>query len=155
PKAVEIAQLNLLLQISERKHRLPELQKNIKIGNSLIDDSNVNNRAFKWEEEFPDIIKEGGFDIVIGNPPYGADLTSNELDYLDTNYLTNSKKNYDTYPLFIEMANSVLLGSGYFSYIVPDTFLIKNDFKPFRDFLLSRFQIKKWFGPLIVDRIGL
>ncbi len=145
PKAVEIAQLNLLLQISERKHRLPELQRNIKIGNSLIDDSAVSDRAFKWEEEFPEIMREGGFDIVIGNPPYGADLTSAELDYLNVNYLTNSKKNYDTYPLFMERANSVLLRGGYFSFIVPDTFLRKNDFRPFRDFLLSRFQIKKIF----------
>ncbi len=145
PKAVEIAQLNLLLQISERKRRLPLLQNNIKIGNSLIDDPKISNRAFKWEEEFPEIMKDGGFDIVIGNPPYGADLKSAELDYLDINYLTNSKRNYDTYPLFVERANSVLLGGGYFSFIVPDTFLRKNNFRPFRDFLLSRFKIKKIF----------
>ena len=70
PKAVEIAQLNLLLQISERKQRLPILQNNIKVGNSLIDDPSISDRAFKWEEEFPEIIDKGGFDIVIGNPPY-------------------------------------------------------------------------------------
>lgn len=70
PKAVEIAQLNLLLQISESKQKLPLLQNNIKVGNSLIDDPSVSERAFKWEEEFPEIMKEGGFDIVIGNPPY-------------------------------------------------------------------------------------
>jgi type I restriction-modification system DNA methylase subunit len=145
PKAVEIAQLNLLLQISERKHRLPLLQNNIKVGNSLIDDPFISDRAFKWEEEFPEIMKDGGFDIVIGNPPYGADLTSKELDFLDNNYLTSSKKNYDTYPLFMERANSILLKDGYFSFIIPDTFLRKNDFLPFRNFLLSRFQIKKIF----------
>ncbi len=70
PKAVEIAQLNLLLQISERKQKLPILQNNIKVGNSLIDDPSISDRAFKWEEEFPEKMKEGGFDIVIGNPPY-------------------------------------------------------------------------------------
>ena len=145
PKAVEIAQLNLLLQISEKKQRLPLLQNNIKVGNSLIDDPSISDRAFKWEEEFPEIMKEGGFDVVIGNPPYGADLTNAELDYLSINYLTNSKKNYDTYPLFMERANSLLLKGGYFSFIVPDTFLRKSDFRPFRDFLLSRFQIKKIF----------
>ena len=70
PKAVEIAQLNLLLQISERKQKLPLLQDNIKNGNSLIDDPSVSDKAFKWEEEFPEIMKGGGFDVVIGNPPY-------------------------------------------------------------------------------------
>ena len=59
PKAVEIAQLNLLLQISERKHRLPLLQNNIKVGNSLIDDPSISDRAFKWESEFPEIMKDG------------------------------------------------------------------------------------------------
>ncbi len=57
PKAVEIAQLNLLLQILEKKQRLPLLQNNIKVGNSLIDDPSISDRAFKWEEEFPEIMK--------------------------------------------------------------------------------------------------
>lgn len=142
-KAVEIAQLNLLLQISERKHKLPLLQHNIKIGNSLISDKEVNERSFNWGAEFPEIMHSGGFDIVIGNPPYGADLTEVELDYLENNYLTSSKKNYDTYPLFMEKACNLLSEGGYFSFIVPDTFLRKNDFKPLREFLLSKFQIKK------------
>src|SRR3989339_226407 len=71
PKAVEIAQLNLLLKAAEKKHRLPTLQENIKVGNSLIDDPAIaGNRAFKWEEQFNEIIADGGFDVVIGNPPY-------------------------------------------------------------------------------------
>ena len=74
PKAVEIAQLNLLLKAAEKKHRLPTLQENIKVGNSLIDDSAVSSRAFKWEEQFKEIIANGGFDVVVGNPPWGADI---------------------------------------------------------------------------------
>ncbi len=70
-KAVEIAQLNLLLKITEKRKRLPTLQKNIKNGNSLIDDPKIaSDKAFRWYEEFADIMKEGGFDIIIGNPPY-------------------------------------------------------------------------------------
>ena len=67
-QAVEIAQLNLLLKIAEKGQRLPLLRQNIKCGNSLIDDPTiVGQKAFKWEEEFPEITKEGGFDVVIGN----------------------------------------------------------------------------------------
>jgi len=92
-KAVEIAQLNLLLQISERKHRLPLLQNNIKVGNSLIDDPSVSERAFKWEDEFPEIMKEGGFDIVIGNPPYVRiqNLNKQEVEYFNKNYYSPEK----------------------------------------------------------------
>jgi len=62
------------LQISEKGEKLPLLQNNIKVGNSLIDDPSVSDKTFKWEEEFPEIMKEGGFDIIIGNPPYGKGI---------------------------------------------------------------------------------
>jgi len=69
-QAVEITRLNLLLKIAEKRQRLPLLRQNIKCGNSLIGDEEVEgDKAFKWEREFEQIMK-GGFDIVIGNPPY-------------------------------------------------------------------------------------
>ena len=144
PKAVEIAQLNLLLQISERKQRLPLLQGNIKIGNSLIDDSTVSNGAFKWEEEFPEIMKNGGFDIVIGNPPYGAFLGRNEIQYLRSN-----KKNMNifgkinTYRLFVEKAEQLLKEQGNLGYIIPNTWLSDRDSFPLRKLLLTRFKEAK------------
>lgn len=124
PKAVEIAQLNLLLQISERKRRLPLLQNNIKIGNSLIDDPKVSNRAFKWEEEFPGIIKNGGFDIVIGNPPYVRiqNLAENEIEYYNKAF-KSAFKNYDIYLLFVEKSLKSLTFNGELGFIVPSKFV--------------------------------
>src|SRR3989344_1183139 len=76
-KAIELAQLNLLLKLLEdetretRKRILPNMKDNIKCGNSLIDDSAVaGDKAFKWEAQFPEAFRKGGFDVVIGNPPY-------------------------------------------------------------------------------------
>src|SRR3989339_2191877 len=105
PKAVEIAQLNLLLKTAEKKHRLPTLQENIKVGNSLIDDPVVaGDRAFKWEEQFKDIMKDGGFDVVIGNPPYinNRNLPENEKSFFEKNYST-AYQQYDIYVLFYEL----------------------------------------------------
>ena len=144
PKAVEIAQLNLLLQISERKHRLPELQRNIKIGNSLIDDSSVSDRAFKWEREFPEIINEGGFDIVIGNPPYGALLGKNEIQYLKS--IKNSINLFgkiNTYRLFIEKSEGLLKEHGYLGVIIPNTWLSDRDSFPLRRLIFSHFEEAK------------
>ena len=144
PKAVEIAQLNLLLQISERKRRLPLLQNNIKIGNSLIDDPKVSNRAFKWEEEFPEIMKDGGFDIVIGNPPYGALLGKNEIKYLRVN-----NKNMhifgkiNTYRLFILKSEELLKKQGYLGVIVPNTWLSDRDSFPLRRLIITHFEEAK------------
>ncbi|MGQ9628647.1 MAG: Eco57I restriction-modification methylase domain-containing protein, partial [Anaerolineae bacterium] len=78
-QAVEIAQLNLLLKALNQKGRLPELE-NIRQGNSLISgteeelrnyfgESWQDKRPFNWEEEFPEAMERGGFDVIVGNPP--------------------------------------------------------------------------------------
>ena len=122
PKAVEIAQLNLLLQVSERKHRLPILQNNIKVGNSLVNDPNVSDKAFKWVEEFPEIMNNGGFDVVIGNPPYVNVylMDEDEREYFnDSHEYQTTHLKYDLYTLFIEKGIKVLKENGYLGYIVP------------------------------------
>lgn len=141
-KAVEITQLNLLLWAAEAKHRLPSLQKNIKCGNSLIDDDAiVGDKAFRWEEQFAAIIKDGGFDIIIGNPPYGADLKEEELKFLEK-FKTSSIRNYDTYIFFIENAIKLLKEDGFFGFIVPDTFLRKSDLLALREVILANFKVR-------------
>lgn len=147
PKAVEIAQLNLLLKATEKKHRLPTLQENIKVGNSLIDDSNVaGNRAFKWEEQFKEIMQNGGFDVVIGNPPYvNVYLLSrnvNEMKYYQSNYFSAYKK-FDLYVLFIEKAIKLLRNGGFFSFIVPDKFLSQPYGQRLRKFILENCTVVK------------
>ena len=136
PKAVEIAQLNLLLQISERKQKLPLLQSNIKVGNSLIDDPVVSDRAFKWEEEFPETMRNGGFDIVIGNPPYIRiqNLDRTEVEYFNENYYS-PEKNYDIYILFIERGYNLLTKNGRLGFILPHKFIEGENGKKIRRFI--------------------
>ncbi|MEM0134928.1 MAG: N-6 DNA methylase [Thermoplasmatales archaeon] len=134
PKAVEIAQLNLLLQISERKQKLPILQNNIKIGNSLIDDPSVSDRAFKWEEEFPKIMNNGGFDIVIGNPPYGADFYKESIQYLKVKFDTDNTGNSASY--FIYSSITLLKSNGKFGMIVPKQLTYVTSWKGTRSMLL-------------------
>jgi len=99
-KAVEITKLNLLLKASEKYRKLPsEVDLHIKHGNSLIDDNQIAGLdAFKWEEQFPDIIqfdKDGklksgyGFDIIIGNPPY---FTMQSVGKEIQNFFENSER---------------------------------------------------------------
>ncbi|MEK6982065.1 MAG: N-6 DNA methylase [Candidatus Micrarchaeota archaeon] len=153
-KAVEIAQLNLLLKAAETKHRLPDLRENIKCGNSLIEDQAVAGlRAFDWSKEFSKIIqfdengklKDGsGFDVIIGNPPYvrPENMPKNERRY----YLESKKYDkffgrFDLYILFIERALKLLKSGGYFSFIIPFSFLNQNYSKILREWILNDFKI--------------
>ncbi|MBR9677190.1 N-6 DNA methylase [Candidatus Woesearchaeota archaeon] len=140
PKAVEIAQLNLLLKAAEKKHRLPTLQENIKIGNSLIDDEEiVGNKAFKWEEQFKEIIEEGGFDVVIGNPPYIRiqTLDKNQVEYFNRKY-ESPTKNYDIYLLFIEKGFKLLKENGILGLILPHKFFQGESGEKIRKFISER-----------------
>mgnify|MGYP001626201576 CR=1 FL=1 len=136
PKAVEIAQLNLLLQISERKHRLPLLQNNIKVGNSLIDDPSISDRAFKWENEFPEIMKEGGFDIVIGNPPY-YNISSNDILKSTKEFSEVANGVVNSASLFMKKGKSLLKKSGFLGFIIPKSFLVVDSWEIIRDNILE------------------
>ncbi|HLD42914.1 MAG TPA: N-6 DNA methylase [Candidatus Nanoarchaeia archaeon] len=145
PKAVEIAQLNLLLKAAEKKHRLPTLQENIKVGNSLIDDSAIaGNRAFKWEEQFKDIIADGGFDVVIGNPPYveARQIGQKYVDFYRGNFKTAGNR-INTFSLFIEKSISLLSEHGLFGMIVHKNSIRSNDYIKLRQFVLDNCKILK------------
>ncbi|MEF2546526.1 DNA methyltransferase [Aurantimonas sp. E1-2-R+4] len=69
-ESAEITRLALWLKTARRKHRLAKLDHTIRAGNSLIDDAKAADRPFDWQTAFPEVFERGGFDIVIGNPPY-------------------------------------------------------------------------------------
>jgi len=143
-QAVEIAQLNLLLKIAEKGHRLPLLEQNIKCGNSLIDDENVaGDKAFKWEEEFKEIISSGGFDVVIGNPPYVPIemFSEKEKNHYFESYKSPYRK-FDTSMLFIEKAITLLKDGGYLGVIVPLTWQTGENYIRFREVIVSKCSIK-------------
>jgi type I restriction-modification system DNA methylase subunit len=143
-QAVEIAQLNLLLKIAERGQKLPLLQENIKCGNSLIDDPAIaGDKAFKWEQEFKEIMQEGGFDIVIGNPPYERSLHLEcEKGYYSKNFIS-AYGAYDILILFVEKAIKLLKERGYLGMIVSNKFLVSDYGKKLREFLLLNCRIIK------------
>ena len=143
-QAVEVAKLSLLLKVLEgiskeeiestrRKnlHALPSLHNNIKCGDSLIDDKTVSEKAFNWEEEFPTVCGilggKGGFDFVVGNPPYVSIRTLTKSfkpelkNYYSENYIS-AFKGYDLYVLFFEKGISLLKDKGKLGLITPNKY---------------------------------
>jgi len=151
-KAVELAQLNLLLKILEEETRetrkliLPNMKDNIKNGNSLISDSSFD-KAFNWNAQFPDVFRQGGFDIVIGNPPYVDYSKIKGTEYFNKNY-ESSKVNgnivkYNLFQLFIEKSIGLLKEGGMFGFINPNTYLSTENAFSLRKLILEKTSLKK------------
>ncbi len=139
-QAVEVTKLSLLLKVLEEEsgqlslgfeRTLPDLGRNIQCGNSLIGwdyfegrlavDEQERRRVnpFDWQVAFPQVFARGasgGFDAVIGNPPYGAMVSDNENNYYQKKFISKDK---DTYALFIEKAIGSCKSGGLISMIVP------------------------------------
>ncbi|MEN6519475.1 MAG: DNA methyltransferase [Methanospirillum sp.] len=159
-QAVEVTKLSLLLKVLEEEtitgqttlgteRALPSLHKNIRCGNSLIGSdvlaagplspeeiARIN--PFDWEREFPSIVAAGGFDAVIGNPPYvRQELISAQKEYLKEHYQVYSGT-ADLYTYFFERALSLLNDHGQFSFIVANKWMRANYGKPLRQFLKTK-----------------
>ena len=118
PESVEITKLSLWLKTANRTESLADLKENIKQGNSLIDDPGVvGEDAFQWKVEFADIMQGGGFDVVVGNPPYvRQELLIGQKEYFSLRYDVH-KEGVDLFSYFYELGFKILNSSGYLSFI--------------------------------------
>ena len=163
--AVEVTKLSLLLKCMEgetpasimnnqslfNERALPSLDENIKCGNSLIgndfysggDSLNIDIETqykincFDWEREFSSIFKNGGFDIVIGNPPYGAELMDIERNYLERKY---NLSNTNTAALFIGLSKHLLKDKGVNGFIIPKSFIYASNWESSRELIINDLQ---------------
>ena len=142
-ESVEITKLALWLKTAKKDQPLQNLEMNIKCGNSLIDDPDIaGNKAFNWNDEFKDIMAQGGFDVIIGNPPYGAELNEKSKNYIYDNY-NSVEYQIDTYVVFIEKALDLLKIGGKLSFIVPSTWLNMHYFTKIRELIISKTKLEK------------
>ncbi len=136
-ESVEIAKLSLWLRTAQPRRKLNDLSSNIKCGNSLIDSKTIaGDKAFNWDTAFAKVFANGGFDVVIGNPPY---VQSHALDDKTKNYFY---KNYRTaeyqinlYGLFCEKIVSLLKNDSLYSIIIPNYWISTKYDEKLRKFL--------------------
>ncbi|MEQ9549411.1 MAG: Eco57I restriction-modification methylase domain-containing protein [Coleofasciculus sp. G3-WIS-01] len=134
PESVEITKLSLWLKTAESGQTLTYLDDNIKVGNSIVADPSVTERAFNWQAEFPDVFAAGGFDVVIGNPPYvRQELLSPIKPYLQAHYESYDGV-ADLYAYFYEKGVKILKSGGVLSYIVTNKWLRAGYGEPLRQF---------------------
>jgi adenine-specific DNA-methyltransferase len=153
-QAVEIAQLNLLVKVLFQKTKLPTLQNNIRSGNSLVSGNAEKlekyfgsdyreQKPFNFQDEFKDVFEKGGFDVIIGNPPYIKEYTNRTaFDGLHDSPYYQGKM--DIWTLFACRAIDLLKDGGYLSFIAPNNWLTNAGASIFRDKILSEGQIIKF-----------
>ncbi len=165
-QAVEVTKLNLLLKALEgeseetlesqlkmfRERALPDLRGNIKCGNSLIgpdfyddtqldlldDEERYRINAFDWEREFEEIMKDGGFDAVIGNPPW-RDIKGMDpvlVDYYFERYSTTHNR-MNIYATFLHKAIDLVNTKGFLGFITPSSYFTQSSYEKLRDYLLN------------------
>ena len=179
-QAVEVTKLSLLLKVLEgeteqsltsqlrmfHERALPDLGSNIKCGNSLVgsdyelgqqmglldEEGMYRINVFDWagKDGFRDIMRGGGFDAVIGNPPYVRQESLAELkDYMQTHY-KSYQSTADLYVYFMEKALRLLRAGGSFSFIVSSSFLKTAYAEQLRQFITQNAAVIR-----IVDFGGL
>ncbi|GHT11937.1 hypothetical protein FACS1894170_06140 [Planctomycetales bacterium] len=167
PIAVEVTKLSLYLKLLEHetdesqpalfsRKLLPNLDANIRCGNSLIendfyigkqlslfdDDALRKINAFDWHKEFPHIFKTGGFDFVIGNPPYTYMIADDIQEYFSKMYKHQDYQK-DLYLIFLERYLKLLEPGGTFGVIVSNTWLLSLTYKKIRQYLTSCYRWHK------------
>lgn len=159
-QAVEVTKLSLLLKCMEGEtgssinaemrfgeRVLPTLENNIKCGNSLVDTDFYDGqldfepglekkvKPFSWQQAFPEVFKQGGFDVVIGNPPYVRhELLSDYKDYFQRSYKVYHSM-ADLYSYFFEKGIGLLNNKGLFGIIVANRWMRANYGEPLRIWL--------------------
>jgi len=140
-ESVEITKLSLWLKSAQKGKKLTTLDNNIKCGNSLIAEPRVaGDKAFNWQTEFPAIFAKGGFDVVVGNPPYGASVSDSDKKYLEQEYQTYEYQ-LNSYSLFYECGLNLLKTDGLLGFITPATFTYQKYFNKLRNFIQMYTQV--------------
>lgn len=142
PESIEITKLSLWLKTAQRGKPLESLEAHLRIGNSLIDDAQFTDRPFDWRTGFPAVFAGGGFDVVLGNPPYvRMERLKPVKPYLVQHYAVASDR-ADLYCYFYELGLSLLKPGGRLGYISSSTFFKTGSGEPLRRHLLAKSQIR-------------
>ncbi|EIJ41549.1 type I restriction-modification system methyltransferase subunit [Beggiatoa alba B18LD] len=142
-ESVEITKLSLWLKTANKQEKLTYLDNNIKCGNSLIDDVTVaGHHAFSWHIKFAEIMQAGGFDVVVGNPPYIPieSIPETTKQYLKIKFPYLERK-FDLSTVFTIKGLSLLNQNGYLSYISSVTWQTGENYNAFRKNLLTQYGL--------------
>lgn len=136
-ESVDITKLALWLKTARKNQPLQSLDENIKCGNSLIDNPNAEGKSFNWENQFTEIMSNGGFDVIIGNPPYVRNelISAKDKEYFSHKFPNTYTGKSDLYVYFFEQFFNLLKSDGIAGMIVSSKYTKTKYGKQLIDFL--------------------
>jgi hypothetical protein len=141
-EAIEICRLSLWIKTAERGKTLASLDHPIRVGNSVVSDPAVDPKALDWQAVFPEVFSQGGFDVVVANPPYvRQEWLSPIKPYLQSAYQAYHGM-ADLYVYFYELGLRVLKPGGLLSFIVTNKWMKSGYGEPLRRFFAEHAWIK-------------
>ncbi len=141
-EAIEICRLSLWIKTAQRGKPLTSLDHSIRVGNSIIADPSVHPRAFDWRATFPEVFEKGGFDVVVGNPPYvRQEWISPYKPYLQREF-KSFHGSADLYVYFYELGMRVLRPGGRLSFVVTNKWLKAAYGEPLRRFFAENVWVE-------------
>ncbi len=148
-EGVQITRLALWIRTAERGRTLVDLSENIRCGNSLVDDPQVDPRAFDWQDRFPQVFAEGKFDCVISNPPYIKLQNFRRREprvaaFLVQRYRSARTGNFDMYLPFIERGLELLKPDGRMGLIAPNIWLYNEYGRGLRELLAEKRSLERF-----------
>lgn len=141
-EAVEICKLSLWIKTAQRGKVLTDLDHNIQVGNSLVDDPAIDAKAFDWRETFPEVFAGGGFDVVVSNPPY---IRGEWLAAFKTNWerrFQSYSGSADIFTYFYELGLSILREGGRLGFITSGSWVRGNFGGPLRRYLVENASLE-------------
>lgn len=141
-EAVQICRLSLWIKTAERGKTLTALDDSIQVGNSVVDDFSVHPNAFDWKAGYPDIFADGGFDVVVGNPPYIRQEWLAEYKPHWEKRFESYSGTADIFTYFFELATTVTRPGGRFGFITSGSWIRGKFGAALRRFLANHSKIE-------------
>jgi adenine-specific DNA-methyltransferase len=152
PQAIELARLNLLINTVSEHVKLPNLGNNLKVGNSLLSGTDEelekyfgknfrDKNPFRWQERFPEVFKQGGFDVIIGNPPYIKEsVNKSAFEGLHDSPYYQGKM--DLWTMFACISIDLLKNNGLIGFIAPSSWVSNAGASIMRNKILTDGELK-------------
>ncbi|MEM3172827.1 MAG: N-6 DNA methylase, partial [Candidatus Nitrosotenuis sp.] len=144
PDAINITRFSLFVKSGCNKKYLKPLRENIRFGNSIVTNTSFDKNGFNWNDNFASVMSDGGFDYVVGNPPY-VTLDHNQFDLSETNYSNIINGSTNAASLMIMRSISLLKKDGMLAFLLPKSILYVHSYDLLRKFILDNARILQIF----------